>query len=217
MSFWPFPKTILDELSAGLARGPGVELGAGDGRLARRLGDAGLRLLTVDRQGPVDVRADARRLPLRAASCGAFVLANVLRHLRASARRAVLAECARALADGGRLLILEDEPVGRDAAEVNYRRALELLAAADPTRGAALDLDEIAPILPGAFAVEVDERLENAESVDDPRAPLRWLAAHGPMAAVEALSVDVERQGMAYGQYRALVLRRCARRSGGDA
>lgn len=211
MSFWPFPKILLDELRAGLARGPGFEIGSGDGRLRENLSRSGIDLLTLDLRGAVDVRADARALPLARARAGAVVAGNLLRHLGAAGRQAFLDEAVRVLAPRGCLLILEDDPVGRCAADENYRRTLELLAAADPSRGSALDLGPFLDAIDGTrLGLVADLRVENEERVTDPTAPLRWLASRPghDARALASLAADVERDGVRYGTFRACALRR---------
>ena len=58
MSFWPFPKILLDELRSGLECGVGIEVGAGEGRLSHRLADCGIHLHTLDLRAPAELRAD---------------------------------------------------------------------------------------------------------------------------------------------------------------
>jgi SAM-dependent methyltransferase len=211
MSFWPFPKSILGELRAGLDLGPGLELGAGGGQLRSRLESVGISLLALDRTAPADVLGDVRHLPLRNATAGVLVLANLLRHLDPPGRRACMTECSRALVPGGRLLLLEDDPVARCAAEANYREALGLLAAADPGRGTVLDLDEVLARRPaGLDEPGLDLHLENHEVVEDPLAPLRWIEATGRVGqhALVSLQGRIDREGMRYGAFRACVIRR---------
>jgi hypothetical protein len=211
MSFWPFPKIILDELRAGLRRGIGIEVGSGDGRLSRRLGDCGIFLHALDLQAPAEVRADARALPIATAGVGLIVVGNLLRHLSEGERVGFLFEADAALAAGGRLLLLEDDPEARNAAERNYRRALGYLRDADDTRGAALDLDQLLAARPDSLStLVVDLRVENEELIEDDVAPLRWLAARGfaRRDGFREFEESVERDGMSYGRYRACVLRR---------
>ena len=116
-----------------------------------------------------------------------------------------------ALADKGRLLLLEDDPEARNRAERNYRLALEYLSNADPTRGAALDLDPVLAEKPdGLSSVIVDLKTENEETIEDPAAPLRWLAARGfaEQSGFREFERAVACDGMSYGRYRACVLRR---------
>jgi hypothetical protein len=215
MSFWPFPKTLLAELKAGLAHGPGVELGSGEGHLHDRLASAGIDLLRTDLSSPGDVRLDATRLPFGPRRLGLLVAGNLLRHLSASARRDVLEQAARVTADDGRLLLLEDDPAARSRAEANYREALALLARVDTSRGPALDLQTVVDQRPDAFAtIAWSGTLENTEVPEDPLAPALWLDAHGGVPAPElaAHRARVQEHGMEYGCFQAWVLRRTARR-----
>jgi SAM-dependent methyltransferase len=211
MSFWPFPTTLLAELRAAVRLGPAVEIGAGDGRLATRLHGAGVPVLRADRDGPCDLRLDARALPFGTATLGLVVMGNLLRHLTVPARHAALVEAARVLRSGGVALLLEDHPQGLGGAEVNYRRALDLLAAADPARGTALDLASLLD-RNGESSLEVvsAETLPNEERPLRPEVPLDWLAARGGTiaSAAEQLRRDVREQGMEYGRFQAVLLRR---------
>ena len=113
MSFWPFPKIILDELRAGLVHGVGIEIGAGDGRLTRRLAESGIPLHAVDLRPMSGLCADACALPFGRGSLGLVVAGNLLRHLRESARENFLVEAGGVLAIDGRLLLIEDDPRSR--------------------------------------------------------------------------------------------------------
>jgi SAM-dependent methyltransferase len=210
MSFWPFPKTLLDELRSGLAHGTGIDLGSGDGELAARLLTEDIGLFTCDLRGPASIRLDARRLPFGTSRLGAVLAANLLRHLEPHERVGVASECARSLAPGGRLVLLEDLPEGRNEAESNYRRALELLAGADPDRGAAISLDLTVSSLPAGLEPELDLQCENRERPRDVDLPLRWLAARGHAGSpdLQALEAAVRDHGMSYGLYRVCVFRR---------
>lgn len=217
MSFWPFPKTLLAELHAGLAHGPGVELGSGEGRLHDRLASTGIDLLRTDLTAPGDIHLDASRLPFRSNRVGLLVAGNLLRHLDPSARRSALEEAARVIADDGRLLLLEDDPESRSRAEANYRDALRLLARVDVTRGPALDLEALVGERPAGFrAVTWSGTLENNERPENPLAPVDWLDAHGgvPASELAAHRASVQEHGMEYGCFQAWVLRRTARREG---
>jgi SAM-dependent methyltransferase len=208
MSFWPFPKILLDELRCGAANGRAVEIGSGDGGLTRRMRQVGIDPTTIDLRAPADIRADARALPLRPRVCGVVVVGNLMRHLPAASRAAVFEELEATLAPSGRIAVFEDHPEARDRAEENYRTVLDLLRRADPARGGVLDLDELAGALPEGLERRVDLVLDNEESVIDPARPLAWLRARGFSAepGFGKLCASVERVGMRYGRYRAWVL-----------
>jgi len=92
-----------------------VELGAGEGRFARRLAELGLRPVLLDHRRVASstcprVCADLGALPLRETSTGLFVLANSLRHLRPGAWASIGTGLWQALAPGGAVVVLEDEP-----------------------------------------------------------------------------------------------------------
>jgi SAM-dependent methyltransferase len=102
---------VLGDLLAG-AEGPALDLGSGLAYYARRLLTrsppvvvADLDLTALAWAGPhvLRCRADAARLPFRAASFGVVLLADVLEHCPQD--RPVLAEIHRVLAPGGRLVL----------------------------------------------------------------------------------------------------------------
>jgi hypothetical protein len=213
MSFWPLARRIVEELAAGARLGPLVELGAGDGGLTRRLEELDLHPLLLDRRYPPAPRrrgalaGDVLRLPLADDRVGAIVLGNVLRQLSGSERRLLAGEARRCLRGGGRMVVLEDDPRVRTAAERNYRDCLALLGEADPTRRVATLAPDrarrsLAPVL-GPPRSEGEGA--NEEPVLRPEIPLAWLAARSAGAAwrsrLEDLRRRVEAEGMAYGLY----------------
>lgn len=214
MSFWPFPKNLLAELHAGASIGPWVEIGAGDGRLCTRLSQAVRPGLALDLRPalllgmPRALGGDARALPLLDGSLGACLFADVMRHLRPEDRARAALECARVLRPGGRVLVLEDDPEARDAAEQNYRSVLDLLAAYDPSRGAALAIDRATEsMLEHVGVCTLSGVAENEESVVDPLAPLRWMRARTSAenitlgSRLDALEEAVQAHGMRYGRF----------------
>lgn len=208
MSFWPFPKTALSELRAGRVLGPGVDVGAGDGRLAARLGSAGLPLITIDNRSPAALMGDALALPFRTSSLGLCLAANLVRHLSHAGRETFFAEADRTLVAGGRFALVEDLPEADDAPALNYRRALAFLAEADPSRGTVLDLDPVLRELAPRFGEPLlDLVAQNEEPVVDAGAPLDWLLARGRGGdpGLSVLRADVAREGMRYGAFRVCV------------
>lgn len=209
MSFWPFPTSLLAEFRHGAARGPVVELGAGTGDLARRLADAGLDVVTLDRdlRLDVDVIADGRQLPFADGRLGLVVMADVLRHATPLVRAELAIACTSAIAPGGRVVVLEDHPEARDRAEANYRDVLALLADEVPGRGPARRIDGLTAALRerlGAPVAAGEE--ENVVPVDDPLEPVRWMRRvtgnrRDLRARLEDLAATIEDDGMRYGRY----------------
>jgi SAM-dependent methyltransferase len=218
MSFWPLPTSLLEALRAAAHRGPIVDLGAGDGVLGQHLREIGIETILVDRRlapgrwAGAAVRADVRKLPFRSFSIELAILANVLRHAKAPERRSIVDELDRALSPSGRLVVLEDLPAAHSQSARNYRRALELLARADPSRGAAVGPEAVAPALEIRFQdLELSGTAENRVKVQEPEQPLRWLQARLMGARdgdLEELLRDVRSSGMSYGSYWDRVYRR---------
>jgi len=209
-----------------------VEVGAGRGAFAMRLGALGFHPLLLDcdvvglhrvreevtRQGTrgAKIAAEARRLPFADGTLGAIVLADTLRQISRPRWAETARELRRALADGAYLLLLEDEPEGRGRSEENYRLALRLLARVDPTRHhPVLAADEVRRELQPVFSRPWAEgRQENTLEVEDPFVPLRWmrqeLGRRGEAEPPELprLEERVRRHGMRYGRYWYQIYRR---------
>ncbi|MEK6373498.1 MAG: methyltransferase domain-containing protein [Acidobacteriota bacterium] len=106
-------RPLLREIYAGFyeriaaAIGPGagavIELGSGIGNLRGAVGEAILTDVFV--HDWLDVACSAYRLPFRDGAARAIVLFDVFHHLRRPV--AALDECARVLADGGRVIIFD--------------------------------------------------------------------------------------------------------------
>lgn len=106
-------RPLLREIYAGFyeriaaAIGPGagavIELGSGIGNLRGAVGGAILTDVFV--HDWLDVACSAYRLPFRDGAARAIVLFDVFHHLRRPV--AALHECARVLADGGRVIIFD--------------------------------------------------------------------------------------------------------------
>jgi len=211
MSFWPLARTIAEQLTEAAARGPLLELGSGDGRFIRRLAELGLPCWGLDRRYPPApaaipaIAGDARRLPFPDAALGGVVLPNLLRHLPAADRPLVVGEAWRALRGKGILLILEDEPHARSAAERNYRRVLELLSRVATGRAeASLERKATELALVDSLGDPYHQGVhENTELVEDPMAPLDWLRsiASGSTEDLDSLRASVATEGMRYGAY----------------
>ncbi len=217
MSFWPFPKKLLDQIRRGAEAGPSVELGVGRAALRDRLEEVGVRAVGLD----VDfgqlrtirgdrICADARLLPLRPRGVGLLTAGNLLRHLDEVDRAVTLAEARGALRDGGRLVVLEDAVEARNESEENYRRCLELLARAGGRRSGVIAMEAEAERAREAGLDLVDRgAFENRTPVRDPHAPLRWLeeslAGDGMGGELRKLAERVKRSGMSYGRAQYLV------------
>ncbi|NLA35461.1 MAG: class I SAM-dependent methyltransferase [Actinobacteria bacterium] len=102
-------------------RGAMVDIGAGDGQVARLAAAAGLHAIAVERaRNQIDVgvergggvlwlQGSATELPLADASVDAAVLCLVIEHIERF--DAAIVEVARVLRPGGRLLILMNHPI----------------------------------------------------------------------------------------------------------
>ncbi|MBK9179584.1 MAG: class I SAM-dependent methyltransferase [Acidimicrobiales bacterium] len=134
------------------ARAAVLEVGVGTGAVARPLTDAGFAVCGVDISSPMlarakerlgarVARADGSALPVRAGRVDAVVVVWVL-HLVADVA-AVLAECARVLRPGGRVVVVPGRGwYQRD----DIAEALEALAAhSHPPADAPERLAELAP------------------------------------------------------------------------
>ena len=210
MSFWPFPTNLRDEFARAAGLGPMVEAGAGDGRLSAHLRSMGWTVVSLDHDPRclgLDVVADLRALPFVAASVGAVVFADVLRHLPSADRARAAESCVDCLALRGRVVVLEDDPVGRDPAEVNYREVLSLLADIVPGRGAARRIDRVTRELRARLGDPVCRGdAENSTRVDDPLAPVRWLRMHQACdrdcrERLDRIADSIDEHGMRYGRY----------------
>jgi SAM-dependent methyltransferase len=116
---------LLDELLE-VARKDVLDIGCGDGWLARRLAASGARVVGVDPQSEVlkrarlidtqpgvsYVQAGAQELPLPDASFDAAIFFNSLHHVPIGAIDAALAEAARVLRPRGLLYVQEPLPAG---------------------------------------------------------------------------------------------------------
>jgi len=111
-------RAFLDvALASARGSGPVLDLGCGPGQIAAIAIAAGMRAIGTDispgmlaaarRRVPLGMflRADARTLPLAAASCRAAAAFYLLHHLPSAALSGVLAELHRVLEPGGTLVI----------------------------------------------------------------------------------------------------------------
>ncbi len=207
MSFFPLPRTFLDDLSPRPARV--VELGCGDGRFTAVLRERGLRPLGLDRRSrrqgsAADVVADAVRLPLPDGGVDLLVAANLLRQVwPPGPSAAVPPGWLRCLRPGGLLYIFEDEPGGRPAAARNYRdlqRFLSLLAPG--RRRPLLARARFARRLGAGAAGWTLGRARNRWPVDAGRVAA-WLdtLGGGPEGEAARLAAAIRDRGLDYGTY----------------
>jgi ubiquinone/menaquinone biosynthesis C-methylase UbiE len=111
-------RAVLDvALASARGSGPVLDLGCGPGQIAAIAIAAGMQAIGIDispnmlavarRRVPLGMflRADARALPLTAASCRAAAAFYLLHHLPSAALSSVLAELHRVLEPGGTLVI----------------------------------------------------------------------------------------------------------------
>jgi len=210
MSFWPLETRITEELRTAQARGPLVEIGAGEGNFSARMNSLDLHPFLLDRAYPphpagyIALAADAAQLPFPTHSLQAVVMANLLRQLDTRTAGRTVDEVHRCLGDGGQVFVLEDHPKGKTPAERNYRHALQLLAEAQQDRAAAtISPEGVRSLFKRRFGLPQWETiLQNEEVVHTPRAPIEWLFRSGyAPRQVEALARKVEEEGMSYGRY----------------
>jgi len=207
VSFDPLPAPLLEALDRS-PPGRVVELGCGDGRLARIMAGHRAWPLGMDRvrQPGVDfpfVVGDVARPPLRAGAWDVVVLANLLRHLPEAAIRAELwYSWLDLLGADGDLFILEDEPAVGPGPAWNYMR-LQALLAELPGRGPLLPLVEFrrrcrrGPVRIAAAGLQANRYPLDATAVGD------MLADGTPPrgSAAAKLAADIARDGIALGSY----------------
>jgi SAM-dependent methyltransferase len=211
MPFTPLPKTFLEDLRrhrAGLV----VDLGCGQGDFGRLLQAEGVRPLGIDRRRPgsgtvADLVADAVDLPLGRHRVDLLVAANLLRQLWPLPGGAAVPERWQdCLAPGGRLYILEDEPVANPAPARNYRDLQDFLARLNPWgRGPLLPLAEFrqacdrCPRPGGRWQVGLQEN----EWPVDPAPVASLLRTPDGDAAPEAQRIlaAIEKTGLSYGTF----------------
>jgi SAM-dependent methyltransferase len=113
-------RTLVARALEPLAGRSVLDLGCGVGRMTAFLASRGARMVAVDNAAGMLARCRARldgtprslvqseasRLPVRDGSLDAAVCVGVLEHLPAAVRRAALAEMARVVRPGGRLVLV---------------------------------------------------------------------------------------------------------------
>jgi ubiquinone/menaquinone biosynthesis C-methylase UbiE len=172
----PAVRSFLD----GTAPGRAVDAACGTGRLARLLGDLGHEVIAVDgstemlahagRNAPAAtlVRGDLRRLPIRDRSIDVAVCGLALTHV--PSLREPIAELARILRPGGRLIISDIHPVAvatgahaffvrRDGSRGVTRNEVHWSSAyVDAFRAAGLTIERLAePRFAASFVEEMPE------------------------------------------------------------
>lgn len=209
MPFDPVPETITEICRAAPDGFRAVELGCGDGALRDRLRRggawcAGLDLAPRALARGVDVRGDARRPPLRAASLDLVLAANLARHLvPADPGLRFLDAWLGLLKPGGSVVLLEDEPTDEPAA-ANHRDLQAFLARLAPAgRGPLVARDAFLGALPAHLASRVagGAVAANARRLDA-GAVLAMLERGRPQPGGEAarLVTSIRRHGLACGR-----------------
>jgi len=213
MAFDPLPDPLMTHLQA-LSVQPSavvVDLGCGDGALARLLHPFGMPVWGLDRVSPragssADLVGDAAQPPLKAGSVDLLLAGNVLRHVAGQLGTwDFVAAWGRLLKPSGRLFILEDEPGGGTRAQAHYRRVQDLLSRLALGRRTPLvalsdarqRLTAAAPGVVWRFG-----KMKNRVPAD-PQAVLAFLEAGQVEAGgeVEALCEDIRRDGLSYGNF----------------
>ncbi len=208
MSFSPLPDLLRSDL-ARLRGGVVLELGAGDGRFTRALGEAGADVVPLDnrRPGPTGgIVGDARALPVRPGAVNLIVAANLLHHLGGAAD--VVADATAwigCLAPGGCLHLLQDDPRADTPARRNDRDLRDWLARLVPSRGRLPALEELRGALAGSVGLagwSFGRDLNRAEPPDR-EGVLALLRGDGgaPDRATAALTAAIARDGLDYGWY----------------
>ncbi|KTS09483.1 ubiquinone/menaquinone biosynthesis C-methylase UbiE [Methylobacterium sp. PvP062] len=175
--------TLIRESLAPLAGKRIVDIGCGPGALARRLVDAGARVTGIDpgaaalaraRDAVPEARFEAatgEALPFPDASFDGAVMLNALHHVPDPA--AALAEAARVLVPGGRLVVVEP------LAEGSFFEALRLIEDETAVRAAAQDAIAAA-LARGAYTCRRDATIERRERFDSLDAFLARVSAVDP-------------------------------------
>lgn len=208
MSFSPIPDALRTDLDR-LGDASAVELGAGDGRYAAVMREAGAAVVSLDvsrASGGVDVLGDARRPPLRPGSVRLLVAANLLHHLwTARTGPALLARWQACVAPGGALHILEDEPGDDTPARRNHADLQDWLARCVPGRRPLLSMADFTSALAAAGAGSA-WRFGIAVNATPPPAAaplLAMLSGDGgvPDDATRELADRIRRHGLDYGRF----------------
>ncbi len=144
-----------------------LDVGAGEGQVSRRLATAlpapalvvgvdpfARQLANAVRQGggPVYVQSRGERLPLRDGACDGVVCCLVIEHADEPER--MLAEMARVVAPGGRLVLVVNHPVvqGPGSGFVDDRILDEMYWRIGPYLTETVGLEEIDPGIPVRFS-----------------------------------------------------------------
>ncbi len=213
MPFSPLPTILLNELKQ-LTRQQGaygLDLGCGDGQLARDLREDGIPLWGLDRISRrlgvfPDLVGDALALPLAQQHVDLLLASNLVRHLLSADPEAkFLAHWLTALRPGGSIFILEDKPDHSTAARRNYLELQKLLAFLDGSqRGPLLEFENFLPLV----QKHVPSGLMQGGTCPNNKKPdvrpiLEFLVGKGkvPGGKIGALVGSLERFGLDYGDY----------------
>ncbi|MEV0461223.1 class I SAM-dependent methyltransferase [Catellatospora methionotrophica] len=184
-----------------------ADLGCGTGIVTARLAAPDRTVLGLDRAAGMlavaatrldrTVRADVTRLPLRDASCDAVIAIWVLHLVGPEAAAQVIAEAARVLRPGGRLIVTVDKD------DANYANGSDIAAVIEPLRARHYPpqsdaADRVARIASGhGLRLAGQARFVGHGQGRSPRIWHDHLPNHAWVTAIDPAELDPIRAGLA--------------------